>query len=100
MLDNTASHDEIFIPPFMHTALRLTLKVNYRTGWGGTGSRLFVHDLPKTLSAKPCLKSVGINSCKAVEILIGLVHNFSNSHCHFLIIDLARLLDVHSIRSA
>ena len=32
MMDNTATHDEIFIPPFMHTALRLFLKVNYHTG--------------------------------------------------------------------
>ena len=30
MMDNTAIRDEIFGPPFMHTALKVTLMLNYR----------------------------------------------------------------------
>ena len=33
MMENAATHDEIFIPTFMHTALRPTLKLPY---WKGT----------------------------------------------------------------
>ena len=39
MMDNTATHDEIFIPPFMHTALRLTVKLPYGKGWEDFKSR-------------------------------------------------------------
>ena len=30
MMDNTAIRDEIFGPPFMHTALSVVLMLNYR----------------------------------------------------------------------
>ena len=30
-MDNTAMHDRIFTPPFMHTALMMTLGLLYRT---------------------------------------------------------------------